>query len=372
VDRPVVECRSVAEELLCVLPDGSITAAPFDTRRHRVLGSAVQVATGVAMTGTGIAQFTVAQNGTLAYIPESPRSLVLVDLSGKAQTVLAEQPNVHAPHFSPDGRRISFDITSAEGRDVWLYTLDRHTLSRATFAHDGHDATWTPDGQFLTYTSFKSGVLGIFRTRPGNTQPAESLLASAHLTYTGTWLRDGSALITNGNDLQGASSSDIVRVANGGHGPIEPLVASTYLESYAAPSPDGHWLAFASDQSGRQEVYVQPMDGKGDQVQVSQEGATEPVWGPDGRELFYRANKAGQSVLAVATLRTTPGLAIVSQRVLFPVPDMVGAAPHANFAIAPDGRSFAMVRRSPGSRIVVIQNLPALLRRLRGGTGRTP
>ncbi len=368
IDRAVVEFRSVAGELISVLPDGSITAAPFDSRSHKLLGPSVQVATGVALTGTGIAQFAVAKNGTLAYIPDSPRSLVLVDRIGKAQTVLAEQPNVHAPHFAPDGRRISFDLTSADGRDVWLYALDQHTLSRATFAHDGHDATWTPDGQFLTFASLKSGVLGIYRTRPGSTQPAESLLASEHLTYTGTWLKDGSALITDGNDMQGTSSADVVRVANGGRGPIEPLVASTYQEAFAMPSPDGKWLAFESDQSGRQEVYLQPLDGKGDQVQVSQEGGTEPVWGPDGRELFYRANKAGQTVLAAVTLRTSPSLGIVSQQVLFPIPDMVGTAPHANFDISPDGRTFAMVRRSPGSRIVVIQNLPALLRRLRGTT----
>ena len=371
VDRPIVEFRSVVGELICVLPDGSITAAPFDARRHRILGPAVQIATGVALSGTGVAQFAVAGNGTLAYIPDSPRSLVLVDRSGKAQTVLAEQPNVHAPHFAPDGRRISFDLTSAEGRDVWVYTLNQHTLSRATFARDGHDATWTPDGQFLTYASFRSGVLGIYRTRPGSTQPAESLLASTQLTYTGTWLRDGSALITNGNDLKGASSGDIVRVANGGRGPIEPLVASTYLEAYGAPSPDGKWLAFASDQSGRYEVYLQAMNGNGDQQQVSQEGGTEPVWAPDGRELFYRGNRAGQGVLEAATLRTTPSLSIVSLRVLFPIPDMVGTAPHANFDISPDGRTFAMVRRNPGSRIVVIQNLPALLHRLRSRAGST-
>jgi serine/threonine-protein kinase len=371
VDRPIVEFRSVAGELICVLPDGSITAAPFDASRHRILGPAVQVATGVALSGTGVAQFAVADNGTLAYIPDSPRSLVLIDRSGKAQTVLAEQPNVHAPHFAPDGRRISFDLTSAEGRDVWVYTLDQHTISRATFARDGHDATWTPDGKFLTYASFRSGVLGIYRTRPGSTQPAESLLASNQLTYTGTWLRDGSALITDGNEMKGASSGDIVRVANAGRGPIEPLVASSYLEAYAAPSPDGRWLAFASDQSGRFEVYLQPMDGKGDQLQVSQEGGTEPVWSPDGRELFYRGNRAGQGVLEAATLRTTPSLSIMSVRALFPVTDMVGTAPHANFDISPDGRTFVMVRRNPGSRIVVIQNLPGLLRRLRGAAGRT-
>jgi Tol biopolymer transport system component len=267
---------------------------------------------------------------------------------------------------------LSLDITSAEGRDVWIYSLDRHTLSRATFDHDGHDATWTPDGRFLTYTSFRSGVMGIYRARPGNTAPAESLIASPNLTYSGTWLRDGSALITNGTDVRGPSSSDIVRVANGGRGPIEALVTSPFLELYAAPSPDGRWLAFVSDQSGRQEVYVQPLAAEGDQVQISQEGGTEPVWAPDGHELYFRTTHAGQVELAAATVRTTPEFAVVGTRMLFPIPDIVGSAPHANYDISPDGRTFAMVRRSPGSHIVVIQNLPELLRRLRstGGAAR--
>ena len=117
-------------------------------------------------------------------------------------------------------------------------------------------------------------------------------------------------------------------------------------------------------------LYLQVMDGNGDQLQVSQEDGTEPVWAPDGRELFFRGNRAGQGVLEAATLRTAPTLAIASLRVLFPIPDMVGTAPHANFDISPDGRSFAMVRRSPGSRIVVIQNLAALLRRLRSAGSR--
>ncbi|MDZ4864779.1 MAG: hypothetical protein SGJ01_15215, partial [Gemmatimonadota bacterium] len=370
LDGPVVEMRAVGGELLCVLPDGSLTAAPFDTRRHRVLGPAVQIATGVALTGTGIAQFAVASNGTIAYIPETPRSLVLLDRTGTAQTAIAEQLNLHAPKFSPDGRRLSLDITSAEGRDVWVFALDQRALSRATFDHDGHDATWTLDGQRIIYLSFKSGVAGIYRTRPGATAPAESLLASNQITYSGTWLRDGSALITDGNDVGGETSGDIIRIANGGRGPIEPLVASQYLEGYGAPSPDGRWLAFISDKSGRQEVYVQPLAGEGDQVQISQDGATELVWGPDSHELFFRTIRGGQVQLAVAALRTSPALGVASQRILFPMPDMVGSASHANFDISPDGRTFAMVKRSPGSRIIVIQNLPGLLRRLRGaGTG---
>jgi len=368
VEGPVIEIRYAEGELLSVLPDGSLTSTPFDARSRRLLGPPVQIAIGVSLSGTGIAQFAVADNGTIAYIPESPRSLVFVDRAGTVREATTQRLSFHAPRFSPDGSRLSFDITSSDGRDVWILSRDQGTLSRATFARDGHDATWTPDGQHITYASFmtaNTGALGIYRTRPGSTAPAESLFASSHLTYTGLWLGNGSGLVTAGTDLQGQSNADIALVGNGGHGPIEPLVASPFQEDYPAPSPDGRWLAFASDQSGRDEVYVQPLRGGGDQVQVSQEGGTEPVWGPDGRELFYRSTTGGQVELMAATMRTAPVVAVIARRSLFTVSDMLGTAPHANYDVSPDGRTFVMVRRSPATRIVVIQNLTELVRRLR-------
>jgi serine/threonine-protein kinase len=366
VEGPVVELRLAAGELLAVLPSGVLTATPFDLRGRKATGPPVEVATGISLSGTGVAQFAVADDGTLAYLPEAPRTLMLLDRGGAVRPALEERRNFHAPKFSPDGRRLSFDVAGSDGRDVWLLTLDQHTLSRATFDRDGHDATWTPDGRFLTYISFKSGPLGIFRARPGSTALADSLIASASLTYTGTWLRDGSALISTGNDLQGQSSSDIVIVRNGGRGPIEPLVASPFQEAYPVPSPDQRWLAFVSDQSGRNEVYVQPLSGDGDQVQVSQEGGTEPVWGPDGHEIFFRGTRGeGDVELMAATVRTAPEFSVLNRRALFSIAEMVGSAPHANYDISPDGRTFAMVRRSPATRIIVIQNLPELLRALR-------
>ena len=369
-DGPVMEVRYAFGELVAVLPDGSVTATPFDVGGRRVTGPATPFATGVMTSGTGIAQFAIADNGTMAFIPETPRSLVLIGRNGSSQMAITERLNVHAPRFSPDGKRIAVDIGNADGRDVWTLALDRRTLTRATFDRDGHDATWSPDGRSITYISLKTGTLNLRRARPGSTEPAESLFASPKLTFTGTWLRDGSALITDANDLRGESNGDIARVAGNGRGPVEPLVASPYEESYAAPSPDGRWLAFVSNQSGTQEVYVQRLDGgDGDQVQVSQGGATEPVWSPDGRELFYRSMTGGKSELMAATLRAESDLVVTSQRVLFPVDEMVGGQPHANYDISPDGQTFAMVRRSPGSHIVVMQNVPALLRRLRGAAG---
>ena len=125
----------------------------------------------------------------------------------------------HHPRFSPDGKRISVDFTGPEGRDVWILNLADGAFTRATFDRDGHDASWSRDGRSLAYTSFRGGVLGVNRIRPGSTQSGDSLLTSPYLAYTGIWLRDESALVTVGQSLQPESNLDIAIVRNGGRGP---------------------------------------------------------------------------------------------------------------------------------------------------------
>jgi Tol biopolymer transport system component len=121
-------------------------------------------------------------------------------------------------------------------------------------------------------------------------------------------------------------------------------------------------LAFVSRQNGEREVFVRRLDGRGEVVQVSQSAGAEPRWGPSGRELFYRTLAAGSEELMVARLELEPRLRVVSRTALFPVADFLGSAPHANYDVSPDGRTLVMVRKSPSTRIVVIQNLPALVR----------
>ncbi len=382
----VIEARVTEGLLLFVLQGGTMQAAPLDLRAKRLTGSAVTVATNVSVTGTAVPQFAVAANGNLAYIPEEPASLVFVDRNGASRLATSERRNFHHPMFSPDGRRLSLDFSSVEGRNVWILNLDQGTLSRATFDHDGHDATWTPDGRFLTYiapeTRPEGVVLVLLKKRPGSAEPPETLLVSRALSYTGEWLRDGSALVTTAiglrqnpgqaDSLQGDSRSDAAIVRNRGKRPIEPLVASRFVEQFVGVSPDGRWMSFVSDQSGREEVYVRDLKGEGDQVLVSLDGGNEPIWSPDGRELFYRETRQGDPYLVAAGIATTPTLAVTSRKSLFPISDIVGTSPHANYDISPDGKTFVMVRSSPAARIVVIQNLPALVRRLRGGQPSAP
>jgi hypothetical protein len=112
--------------------------------------------------------------------------------------------------------------------------------------------------------------------------------------------------------------------------------------------------------------------GEGELVQVSQRGGSEPVWRRDGRELFYRRTGGGGTALVAAQIRTTPSLGVAARQELFSLVDLVGSQPHANYDISPDGRTFAMVRRSPSTRIMVIQNLPALVERIRARGGAAP
>jgi eukaryotic-like serine/threonine-protein kinase len=379
-DTPVIEARITSGYLVVAAPGGNLLAVPLDRSGRRVVGSPVTVATNVAITGTAVAQFAVASNGNLAYIPEEPYSLVFLDRAGSSRLATSERRNFHHPMFSPDGRRLSLDFNSIEGRNVWVLRLDEGTLTRASFDRDGHDATWTPDGRFITYIApinRPDGLtLVLLRKRPGSAEPPDTLVASKLLSYTGVWLRDGSALLTTATGLRrgprtadsadAGSRIDAAIVRNAGRGPIEPLVASPFAEGWVGASPDGRWISFVSDQSGRDEVYVRDLAGEQDQVLVSLDGGTEPVWSHDGRELYYRETTQGDPYLVAASIRTSPTIAVAGRKRLFSVGDIVGTNPHANYDVSPDGKTFAMVRRSPAARIVVIQNLPALVRRLQG------
>ena len=368
----VVEIRYTQGLLVYVLNSGSLEAVRFDLRTRRTSGSPFVIASDVALTGGGQAQYAVADNGTVVYVPDAPRSLVMVDRAGSARVAFTEGRNFHIPRFSPDGRRLLTDFTTADGRDVWQLDVASGAMTRVTFDRDGHDATWEPDGVHLAYVSANrsGGALTIYRTAVGRSTEVDSIISTPAVTYTGTWLPDRSAIVTVGNSLVGDSRGDIAIVRNGGRGPVEPLVATRFEERFPSVSPDGRWLAYSSDQSGTSDVFVRPLDRDGEEIRVSLAGGSEPMWGPDGRELFYREPVTNGVMLTSATLSLEPALAVTARTQLFDVTQMSTTAPHSNYDVSPDGRTFAMVRQNPSTRIMVIQNLPALVRQMERGEQR--
>ena len=238
------------------------------------------------------------------------------------------------------------DFYDRGGRDVWTVNAKSGATERATFQGDAHDAAWTPDSKSITYTSYRLGALGIYRARPGERNSVDSVFTTESLVYSGEWLKDGSAIVTVASDVAPQSRLDIVSIANSGRGPLVSIIANRFETRFPAVSPNGRWLAYVSNDTGADEVYIRALKGSAPPVRLSLWGGTEPVWSPDGKELFYRDIRS-QDLIA-ASLSADSTLVLIDKRRLFPIGDMVPGFTHANYDVSPDGSTFVMIRRSIG------------------------
>jgi len=362
IDGPVSDIRYTQGYLVYVRTDNTMMAVPFDPDTRRLAGEPVEIANDVTVSGAGFAQFAVAENGTVAYVPGFASDLVSVIRAGDLRVLIEERQRYHSPRVSPDGRRVAVDIVRLDGRDVWFLTEGSRELVRATFTRDGHDPVWSPDGKGFYYTAAKGDRLGVFFAQPGTTAEPRDVAAAAELSYTGTPIGDGSGLLTEAAAGDGRGS-DIVRILSGS-GRVDTLLATPADESYAVPSPDGRWFAYISDRSGRAELYLRSLRGGDVQLQLSDDGASEPVWSRDGREIFYRRPTPGGAGLVALSLQFAPAPRVIGRTPLFDVSGFDTGTPHANYDVAPDGRSFVFVRPRGATYVMVLQNVPELARRL--------
>ncbi len=344
--------------LAWTLADGALYAAPFDLENKRLAGPARPVGATVLSVLGFVPPVTIAPGG-LAYVPTRPRSLVKISRGGEVTPLLESDRTYHDPRVSPDGRRIALDLTDQE-RDIWLLDIADATLTRFGFDSVAHDAEWMPDGRGLLFAAIRGGKIGVFRRRFDSGGAADSVFVGPQQVTIHTLTADGRTGIGVSLD---AGSFDIVSMDLAGNDPTpRPILQSRYSEGWPALSPDGRWLAYQSDESGRQEVYIRSWPGLGNKVQVSQ-GGSEPAWSPDGRELFYRSVGEGQEWLVAATLEWGDVPRVRSRARLFGVDNIEFATPHRNYDVFPDGRSFVMVRQGqPDQRaeVVYLQNLHQL------------
>ena len=275
------------------------------------------------MPQVGDANFAVASDaGTLVYASPAAvaaeRTLVRVDRDGRATRLIDARAAYESPTLSPDGRRVAVTIGSNGGGDIWIVDLDRSARVRFTRRGAAAFPVWVPDGSRLIPgcrlwsvdsllqaarrkqpRTARSVCAGIRRRGTGIGTKALGVLPGTIPTLTGagpqfpgSWSPDGTTLAFH--ERKAGGERDIWTVARGQE-PM-PFLLTPFDERSPRFSPDGRWLAYVSDESGRDEVYVQPFPGPGAKWLVSTDGGREPVWGRDGRELFYRA---GDLMMAV-------------------------------------------------------------------------
>jgi serine/threonine-protein kinase len=273
--------RFAASGHLVYVRESNLIAAPFDPKGLRLLGPSVMVQEGIAVDLNNLtAQYAISSTGTLVYVPGSAVTrqlkLVWVDRNGREQPIPGQAHNYVLPRLSPDGRRVAVGIEEADSQ-VWTYDLGRDTLTRLTFEGGANvDPIWTPDGKRIVFKGAKNRLYW----QPADGSAGAELLTSSELAgnnVPGSWTPDGKVLTFM--EINPNTGYDVYMLKDG---KPQPFVSTAALETAPRFSPDGRFVAYASDESGRLEVYVRPYPGPGGKWQISTEGGGEPVWNPKG------------------------------------------------------------------------------------------
>ena len=348
-----------------VRADGAVFAQPFDPADLELTGSAIPLFDGVRVP-RGHADMRLAADGTLLYAQGSATSsvsyrLVFVDRDGREQPLGLESPRYYYPRVSPDGSRLAFavaDITAddAVDFDLWVFDLDRGSRSRITFGGNNRFyPTWTPAGDQLAFSDGPTGTNTIHLAAADGRGQIVALLERDGVQFPTSWSRDGNVLVYHETDPETLRDLWVFPVG----GDPEPFLVTPFQERAAAFSPDGRWLAYVSDESGQDEVYVQPYPGPGPEFTVSTAGGREPLWSPDGSELFYRT----EDQLMVVAVEPGDTFRANTPRPLFADPYVRDGANTSApmYDIMPDGQRFVMVSANAegideGLAVILVEN----------------
>jgi Tol biopolymer transport system component len=349
----------------------SLFAVPFDPSRLELTGPAIALLDGVkSLAPFRSPLFAISNSGVLAYVPGSSpvHRLVWVDREGKIEPLNVEPRDYEEPRLSPDGKRVAVTIRG-DNPDIWVLDLTRGSAARLTF-DDGEDETpaWTPDGARVTFSADRIGKSRAVYSRPFDGSGSEDALfdGDPH-PHVNAWAPDGRSLVYT--EFDPGFSGDLWVFTPGEKPATRVWLRTPYNERGGRLSPDGRWIAYTSNESGRDEIYVRPFPGPGGKWQVSVAGGTEPVWAHGGAEIFYRT---GDKMMAARVTRDG-AFAADTPRQLFAGPFVPTRRGEAAYDISLDDKRFLMVRRddqSVATHIDVILNFAEELRRRASATGR--
>ena len=326
----------------------TVLAVPFDLSRLEVTGGAVPVVEGVSRNisgwGVGSAAFSFSGNGSLVFVPRAiadERVLVWVDREGAVEPMPAPPRDYSLPRLSPDGERLAV-VTAG---DVWVYDIPRGASTRLTFDGTNSYVGWMADGQRVAFSSSgKQAVL--WRAADGGGAAGQLMTGELYPPHLDSISPDGQFL--GFHEHRPATRADVWILPLETDGKPRSFLETPFAEHGTKFAPDGHSVAYVSDESGQDEVYVQPfpgLGGLGAKTLISTEGGNAPVWARSGHELFY----FNGDKLMVVDITTDPELEAGDPRLLFEG-RFTNFTSLANFDVTPDGRRFVMIQENPELR----------------------
>jgi serine/threonine-protein kinase len=362
------DARYVTSGHVVYVRDAVLMAAPFDATQLRLAGGPVALRDGVMhsigddseWTDTGAAQIDVSPSGSLAFVsgtvfPSDQRIPVWVDRRGNVQPLDVPARDYQGPRVSPDGTRLVVAHSANHlDDDIWVYDLKRGTSIRLT--SDGGHAwpTWTPDGSRIAFYTEGAGPSNLFWQPVDASAKAERLTTSPYHQRPASWSPDGKELLFSQADPQTRGDIWVASIADK-QVSLRPVVKEPFEEIFPELSPDGRWLAYSSDASGRFEVYVQPYPGPRARQVVSTAGGREAVWAKDGKRLFYREpprqNDGAFRMMQVDITVDDSKLIVGSPTALFD-DRFVRASPIRSYDIAADQRFLMLLDRKPAATAV--------------------
>jgi hypothetical protein len=365
--------RYAASGHLVFARGNTLLATTFDLERLAITGPEVALIENLdTILDSGLAAFSISEDGTLAYVPapsRAGRTLVWVDRTGRVEPAAIPPQAYFFPSLSPDGRRLAVQVADGRRSDIWIHRFADGAATRLAVEGLNSRPGWTRDGQHVTFSIRRGEDRFLITQTVDGTAPGETLASSRRTDlWAGSWTPDGQALA-----FVDAPPTDIgdIKLFRRSGGLVEPLIAGPATERGPSFSPDGRWLAYESNESGRFEVYVRPFPASGVPRQISTDGGGLARWSSDGREVFFMLARR----LYAVPIRTAPTLEVGAPRLLFELPfgptgGGVGPPP---WDVTPDGQRFIFVK--PGDdelaplRIHIVENwFEELKRRVRPGS----
>ncbi len=360
---------SKAGFLLYVTTGGKLMAVPFDQNSLKITGDPTQLADGIRSGQLNATDLAVADDGTIIYgqaaADEGQQEFVWVGRDGKVQPVDASwRGRFWYPSLSPDGKLLAFTTYNPDQTaDVWVKRLSDGNLSRLTTGgHTSFGSAWSPDGRTITFTSnlASPNTFDLWRKPADGSGQAVRVFHFDRTPFNPTWSPDSKWLVF-GSDLGGPDKGDIFGLRPGiDSTPVRLVGTPAYREGLPSISPNGKWLAYFSDETGRVELYVAPFPNtQGARWQISSGGALDPSWSHKGTELFYR--DFGGNFVAV-DVKSEPTFVPGRSRILFSARDFVSGTQGVAVSVAPGDSRFLMIRpvTAPGrsDNMIVVENWP--------------